>query len=835
MLKFLKEPKSTKLLSNFFFRKNKELIIIELLKLFFLIASIIVFLETTAKAQATLTSDITVRPGYATGASALTDSEGDTIVRDAFQTPTGLAFSNDGRKVFSSNKEVDGTFKCITMMTLSTPYDLRTASLVVDAADPLITKASLELNNDIKCTDIKFSKDGLKLFLGNITGKIHGFELAKPFDLTGLTYSNNVTSDLGASPAFSFSNDGKKLIYLDGTREGQHIDEYSLSTAYDLTSITLVNTITLTTTANLSSGQDHGMAVEFSQDGMTMFVLINDNTNDNNTSLDSVFQFSLTTSFSTSTATLAGSLTLPEEINLSAYGIAFSGMGDKLYIVSNKGPSVGGFTAHVVTQVSLSCNYGLVACVSDPRSSLGTQVQLAKNNISMNTSIIFKRFEWIKRNRNSNNLNNLTASITSDNPLLNYWVKKFPDKLLSVNEKVKDGQSITIGQKNINNNKLNNFTTAIKSDNPLLNSWMDKLPEKITAYQVALKKKLSKNKKSDWLYWSFGDLTIGSYHGKSVGPGINLEKPKDIRTSGLTFGADKKNSKNNYTGYAIRYADGKSKFAASGPSTTMASLTLSYYLITPLKDSGYTNTVVGLSSLKYDLKTGGVVTGQRNGKQLFTSIDFRSDSEYGKFNLTPSLKIKHALTSLSDFTEFMTNTSSAATNLIHEKETFQTGDLATGFLFNSDPVKHSTGTMSHNGGLEFVYDYSPDITFEYSYAGSSNAQQYTVEKYSQKNIRANYGYENVYNNNFTLSLNYERFQHLDSDKFSHTDSFLIKVGHISEEDTEFAFDFDPLLNNSAKLSYVKDINNFNLKLNSNMNLFTKIPDYGANLEVSSKF
>ncbi|MDC3383605.1 hypothetical protein OAW21_03135, partial [Candidatus Pelagibacter ubique] len=91
----------------------------------------------------------------------------------------------------------------------------------------------------------------------------------------------------------------------------------------------------------------------------------------------------MTTSFSTSTATLAGSLTLPEEINLSAYGIAFSGMGDKLYIVSNKGPSVGGFTAHVVTQVSLSCNYGLVACVSDPRSSLGTQVQLAKNNISM--------------------------------------------------------------------------------------------------------------------------------------------------------------------------------------------------------------------------------------------------------------------------------------------------------------------------------------------------------------------------------------------------------------------------------------------------------------------
>ena len=332
MLKILKEPKSTKLLNNFFFRKNKELIIIELLKLFFLIASIIVFLETTAKAQATLTSDISIRPL----ASFTTDSEGDQIVNDAFQDPTGLAFSNDGRKVFVSNRYLNSAHKCLKMMTLSTPYDLRTASLVVDQADPLVSKVGLtDVSNDTKCTDIKFSKDGLKLFLGNITGKIHGFELAKPFDLTGLTYSNNVTSDLGGDATFSFSNDGKKLIYLDGTREGQHIDEYSLSTAYDLTSITLVNTTDLRTTANVSSGKDYGWAVEFSQDGMTMFVLILDDTNNNNTSLDSVFQFSLTTSFSTSTATMIGSITLPEELSLRTFGIAFSGMGDKLYIVND--------------------------------------------------------------------------------------------------------------------------------------------------------------------------------------------------------------------------------------------------------------------------------------------------------------------------------------------------------------------------------------------------------------------------------------------------------------------------------------------------------------------
>ena len=49
---------------------------------------------SSAKAQATLTFEKAIRPL----ASGLTNSEGNTIVRDAFQLPTGLAFSNDGKK-----------------------------------------------------------------------------------------------------------------------------------------------------------------------------------------------------------------------------------------------------------------------------------------------------------------------------------------------------------------------------------------------------------------------------------------------------------------------------------------------------------------------------------------------------------------------------------------------------------------------------------------------------------------------------------------------------------------------------------------------------------------
>ena len=129
-------------------------------------------------------------------------------------------------------------------------------------------------------------------------------------------------------------------------------------------------------------------------------------------------------------------------------------------------------------------------------TNTGAQVEFAKHVIQQNTSTVFKRFEWLRRNEGKNNLNNLTASIKLDNPLLNYWIKKLPTKIESINSAVKNGRSITIGHENKNSNNLDNFTTVIKSDNPLLNSWMNKLPEKITAHKASLKEKSSKDQET---------------------------------------------------------------------------------------------------------------------------------------------------------------------------------------------------------------------------------------------------------------------------------------------------------------------------------------------------
>ena len=91
----------------------------------------------------------------------------------------------------------------------------------------------------------------------------------------------------------------------------------------------------------------------------------------------------------------------------------------------------------------------------------------------------------------------------------------------------------------------------------------------------------------------------------------------------------------------------------------------------------------------------------------------------------------------------------------------------------------------------------------------------------------------MYSDGRTIAINYERFQSLD--KSGHKDSLLIKFGGVKKHNANLDLIYDPINNNNTKVSYLKQMGNFNLKLNSNYSLFNKIPDYGANIEISGTF
>ena len=101
------------------------------------------------------------------------------------------------------------------------------------------------------------------------------------------------------------------------------------------------------------------------------------------------------------------------------------------------------------------------------------------------------------------------------------------------------------------------------------------------------------------------------------------------------------------------------------------------------------------------------------------------------------------------------------------------------------------------------------------------------------NVKGNIGFEYISLNGRTIAINYERFQSLD--KSGHKDSLLIKFGSIKNHNANFDVIYDPINNNNTKISYLKQLGDFNLKLNSNYSLFSKIPDYGANIEISGTF
>ena len=64
---------------------------------------------------------------------------------------------------------------------------------------------------------------------------------------------------------------------------------------------------------------------------------------------------------------------------------------------------------------------------------------------------------------------------------------------------------------------------------------------------------------------------------------------------------------------------------------------------------------------------------------------------------------------------------------------------------------------------------------------------------------------------------------------------MFKLGKKQVHQANFDVIYDPTNNNKTTISYLKNFGNFNLKLNSNYSLFSKIPDYGANLEISGTF
>jgi len=142
--------------------------------------------------------------------------------------PTGIAFNNDGTKLYVAGFDNAYIFE----YNLSTPYDISTGVYV----DYLNISAQSEYP---MC--IGFNNNGTKLFVVNRRDppEVLEYILSAPYDVSTGVYNDylNISSQVGYAEGIAFNNDGAKL-YI--SEEDYKVHEYNLTGKLD-TAILYVN------------------------------------------------------------------------------------------------------------------------------------------------------------------------------------------------------------------------------------------------------------------------------------------------------------------------------------------------------------------------------------------------------------------------------------------------------------------------------------------------------------------------------------------------------------------------------------------------------------------
>lgn len=136
--------------------------------------------------------------------------------------PTGIAFNNDGSKIYVSASLADE----VNSWTLSTPYDIstQTSANTLDVSDETSSPA-----------DIGFNDDGSLFYvLGEGSNSLYEYGLSTPYDISTASSNDSldVSSETTGVTGFTFDNDGGQLFVSGG--ENDLVYDYNLSSNYDV-------------------------------------------------------------------------------------------------------------------------------------------------------------------------------------------------------------------------------------------------------------------------------------------------------------------------------------------------------------------------------------------------------------------------------------------------------------------------------------------------------------------------------------------------------------------------------------------------------------------------
>jgi hypothetical protein len=154
------------------------------------------------------------------------------------------------------------------------------------------------------CQGLEFSHDGTKMFIGEDgnTSRYHEYDLSTPWDLSTASYTNNSYQISGfqnsttstATRRLRFFDNGNKCLVASTTTD--YIHQFSLSTAYDLSTANQVGTL------DVSANSLQPFDMSFGESGSSLFVL--------DTYGDGVIKYDLSQDYVVSSGTLVEEVAL---------------------------------------------------------------------------------------------------------------------------------------------------------------------------------------------------------------------------------------------------------------------------------------------------------------------------------------------------------------------------------------------------------------------------------------------------------------------------------------------------------------------------------------------
>ena len=687
-------------------------------------------------------------------------------------------------------------------------------------------KQSKDISSDADgLRQINFKPDGTIMYVTNrekdttsTTDSVIQYSLSTPFDInTATKTSSTPLTNIDKPHAIKFKPDGKVMYVIDNAELS--VRQYNLTTAWDTSTLQydddfnvsdenqlrslafktdgtkmyvtgnqteVIQQFTLSTpwdvktatkdstqSSALTSKESNPRSIQFHSSGTIFYIGGNGS--------DSIHKYTLTTPWDVSTLEFSQSYSFSDQVSSSGNsimaGFIFSANFTKLYITQDTDSRQSQTGTNTIFEYSLACA-GTITCADasandDVKAIIEANVELSKRIIKNNTLPIFHRIEWLRRHKNKDNLSNLNAEI------------------------------------DFTNEKISKLVSALKNS----------------------KKEIDRSYDSeDWFKWSEGRISLGK--NKSIN-----SSSRDFHSYGISVGADKikDDDRDAMHGYVFQYANDNVDIGSSGTKLETDAYSFALYDTKLRDDHFFTDALIGVSLLDIDQKRviyGNILEGNREGQQIYGSFNFGKRIVDEDLNLNPGIKLDLGYTKLKAFRERTVVGDSLADALLYKEQNIKSALITLGVLLDkTDTDKEEDEIINHHGRLEYIADLSPSSDAEFYYLNSqSTVYNYNVENKSKHNLRIGYGFDVTSITGWSFVGNFERFQ---SNGKGHSNEIYLSVGYVPIDEMKFVFDLNNFENTS--FSYTNNINGFDLKMSSNYNFISDVPDYGANIEISNKF